>query len=230
MRHRRRLTLALVSIAAGATGAAFGAPALAADPPGANGTVKIDGAPYQHHNNNEPHVTCEFRVEFFDFDKDERATMIFTAQPPSSADFHEVGRLENQLVSNDAASGGSVKRDEDAYFQFTAGDLDLTDADLHRNQGYHIKLTIDRKNHPEWTEKHKVFWLEPCESRPSSPPPNGNGGNGGNGNGGNGNGGGGGELPITGPAIGGLVALGAALVAGGAGLLFVRRRKEDAAR
>jgi LPXTG-motif cell wall-anchored protein len=233
MRLRRTLVSGLTSAAACTAGLVLAAPAwamtagMAADPPGANGTVKIDGAPYADANNNEPHVTCEFRVEFFNFDKGERADIILAAQPPSGK-FFEVARLDNRLVSDDGATGGSVRRDPDEYFQFSADDLDLADAVLHPRQGYHIKLTVDRKNHPEWTEKHKVFWLAPCPDQPSPPPstpPPGGGGNGGGGNGGNGNGGDEGSLPVTGTAVGGLVAFGAALVGGGAGLLFFRRRK-----
>lgn len=232
MRHSRRLALALVSMAATAAGAAFGAPALAAptDPPGANGTVKIDGWPYQEHNNNEPHVDCRFQVEFFDFDKDERASIIFEAHPPSAADFHEVGRLDDVLVSNDEASGGSYDQDADEVFEFTSEDLDLTNAHYHPQQGYHIKLTIDRQNHPNWTEKHKVFWIQPCETNsPSSPPPSSP------------------EtpptttpgtppttppgespiLPVTGAAATTIALTGVGLVGGGAALLWLRRRRDN---
>jgi LPXTG-motif cell wall-anchored protein len=235
MRHRRRLALALVSMAATAAGAAFAAPALAADPTpdpaGANGTVKIDGPEFQLDNRNEPHVTCEFQVEFFDLDEGERGTLIFEAQPPSSKDFHEVGRLEDQLLSDDAATGGAYTRDPDEVFSYPGDiELDLTDADLHKNQGYHIKLTVDRDNHPNWTEKHKVFWLEPCppsptpsESSPTSPttpptspttppisptkPPGG--------------------LAVTGVATTSIALTGIALIGGGAALLWFRRRRDN---
>ncbi|SDY45213.1 LPXTG-motif cell wall anchor domain-containing protein [Micromonospora pattaloongensis] len=257
MRQHRLSMPALIS-AAGVTAAlALATPAWAAttvpahrygvtaatpgNPPGANGTVKIDGFPYDDANNNEPHVTCEFRVEFFNFDAGERADLILEAQPPSG-DFVEVARLNDQLVSDDDATGGSVRRDPDAYFQFSANDLDLGKATPHPKQGYHLRLTVDRKNHPEWTEKHKVFWLQPCaggaEDSTDEPgataPPSGDGQVGGdagaeNGGEGGGNAGGegadDGELPITGAAVGGFIALGAALVAGGGALMFVRRRR-----
>ncbi|HEX7747036.1 MAG TPA: LPXTG cell wall anchor domain-containing protein [Micromonosporaceae bacterium] len=229
MRHRRRLALALVSMAATAAGAAFGAPALAAD--GANGTVKIDGPEYQLDNRNEPHVTCGFQVEFFDLDAGERGTLIFEAQPPSSKDFHEVGRLEDQLLSKDPATGGAYTRDPDEVFKYPGDiELDLTKADLHK-QGYHIKLTVDRDNYPNWTEKHKVFWLQPCEETesPSSPPPSSP------------------EnppsspetpptstppttgptLPVTGAAATTIALTGVALVGGGAALMWFRRRRDN---
>jgi LPXTG-motif cell wall-anchored protein len=235
MRHRRRVALALVSLVAGAAGAAFAAPALA-DPPGANGTVKIDGYPFEEDNNNEPHVDCRWRVEFFNFDEKERASIIFSAQPPSSKDFHEVGRLDDVEASDDPASGGSYENDVDNYFEFTSDDLDLTNAYYHPNQGYHIKLTIDRQSHPEWTEKHKVFWLQPCETTPSSPPPSSpetppgtppGGGGGENGGGGGGNGGEEGPgLPVTGAAATTMALTGLGLMGGGAALVWLRRRRD----
>ncbi|MEV4536491.1 LPXTG cell wall anchor domain-containing protein [Asanoa sp. NPDC049518] len=223
----RRVTVMSVAtlLTGGAAALALASPAAAQmDPPGANGDVKIDGFPYAEANSNEPHVSCQFRVEFFNFDKDEHADIILSTQPPSGK-FVEIERLTNVLVSDDAATGGSVKRDPDAYFEFSADDLALDVAEPHPQQGYHIKLTVDRRNHPEWTEKHKVFWLGPCTTTPS--PGNGDGGGGGNGDGGGGGSGDaeGGSLPRTGPAVGAMLAAGTALVGGGAGLLLVRRRR-----
>ncbi|RQW96831.1 LPXTG cell wall anchor domain-containing protein [Micromonospora globispora] len=249
MRQRRRLGLALSSAAAaGVASLAIATPALAADPNGANGTVKIDGPEYQLDNRNEPHVTCEFQVEFFNFDKDEPATLIFSAQPPSSSDFHEVGRLADQVVSDDEASGGAYTRDPDNVYKFSINTgapdndpytLDLAGAYLHPKQGYHVKLTVDRQNHPGWTEKHKVFWVKPCTtstesptptptssesespSTPSSPGASLSGGAGG-GNGENG----GGSLPLTGVAATSTALTGLALIGGGAALMVLRRRRD----
>ncbi|WP_242624032.1 LPXTG cell wall anchor domain-containing protein [Micromonospora kangleipakensis] len=220
---------------------ALGSPALATDPGGANGTVKIDGPAYQLDNRNEPHVTCEFQVEFFNFDKDERASLIFEAWPPSAPDFHEVKRVTDVLVSDDKASGGSYRNDPDEVFRFSAADLNLTEAMAHPKQGYHIKLTVDRQNHPGWTEKHKVFWLKPCESTESPSPtpsesesssesptptpgqsgatsqsPGGVGG-------GNGTEGG---LPLTGVAATSTALTGLALIGGGVALMVLRRRRD----
>ena len=40
-----------------------------ADPPGNNGTIKIDDVEFDDHPNNEPHVGCTFQVDFYGFDK-----------------------------------------------------------------------------------------------------------------------------------------------------------------
>jgi LPXTG-motif cell wall-anchored protein len=236
MPQRRHVARAALTAAAAAACLAFGSPALATDPSGANGTVKIDGPAYQEDNRNEPHVSCEFQVEFFNFDQDEHATLIFEAWPPSAPDFHEVRRLENVLVSKDKASGGSYKRDPDEVFRFSAADLNLNKAQAHPKQGYHIKLTVDRQNHPGWTEKHKVFWLQPCgsttespsptpsESEPSTPNPSSPGSSAGGGNGGGS--GSGGSLPITGVAATSIVLTGLALIGGGVALMVLRRRRD----
>ncbi|SCG34634.1 hypothetical protein [Micromonospora inositola] len=239
MPQRRHVARAALTAAAATACLALGSPALATDPGGANGTVKIDGPAYQLDNRNEPHVTCEFQVEFFNFDKDERASLIFEAWPPSAPDFHEVKRVENVLVSNDPATGGSYKRDPDEVFRFSAADLNLTEAMAHPKQGYHIKLTVDRQNHPQWTEKHKVFWLQPCKSGGSpsptpstpgeeSPTPGGSdnpsahpSGSAGGGSGG----GNGGSLPITGVAATSTALTGLALIGGGVALMVLRRRR-----
>src|SRR5438552_428134 len=36
--------------------------------PGNNGTVKVDGVPFDQHTDNEPHPGCSFEITFFDFD------------------------------------------------------------------------------------------------------------------------------------------------------------------
>ena len=46
--------------------AAFAAPH---DPPGNNGTIKVDAAPFDDAPNNEPHVDCVFQIDFYGFDE-----------------------------------------------------------------------------------------------------------------------------------------------------------------
>lgn len=220
MRQRRGLARTLITAAAGAACLAIAMPAWA-DPPGANGTVKIDAVKFDDDPSNEPHVGCTFQVKFFGFDQDETADLIFEAWPPSG-DFVEVLALENEVVSDDAA-GGSM--DDDRVFTFTADQLDLKDSYLHPQQGYHVKLTIKRHGNPPWTEKHKVFWLPPCPSdEPSTPPgdeespkPSGPADSPAPG---------GGSLPITGAAVGTIALAGVALIGGGAALMVIRRRRD----
>jgi LPXTG-motif cell wall-anchored protein len=233
MRLHRRSRLALVSAVAGVACLALATPASAAvnvalqqsnvpaltpggDPAGANGTVKIDGLAFDNGIDNEPHVTCEFRVNFFNFDKQEYANIVFTVHEPTGSGT-ELLRRNHVLVSQDAAGGG--KPDPDESFTFSTSELGLDAYTPHPKQGYHIKLTVERIGAPG-AGKHKVFWVQACQdgtSSPSSPPPGGgNGGAGGNGGG----------LPVTGMAVGGTVLLGGALLAGGATLLVIYRRRK----
>jgi LPXTG-motif cell wall-anchored protein len=225
MSEHRRVRSVLISAAAGAACLALATPAWAAstdslrqsatDPAGANGTVKIDGVPLDDGIDNEPHVTCDFEVDFFNFDEGERANIVFTVHPPTGSDT-ELLRRDNVLVSDDPASGG--KPDPDKTFAFSATQLGLDAYDPHPQQGFHVKLTVERIGAPG-AGKHKVFWIEPCKGEASSPPPpppstpeSPPGGGGG--------------LPVTGPAVGGIALLGGAMVAGGAALLIIRRRRD----
>jgi Predicted solute binding protein len=270
MRHHRGLRSAVVTAVAGAACLAVPTPVwaasapaghrpasapLAADPPGANGTVTIDGVPLDGGTANEPHVTCSFEVAFFNFDEGERATIVFTAHPPTG-NGTELLRLDNVLVSDDPAGGAAP--DPDETFVFTADQLGLAGYEAHPRQGYHVKLVVELVGAPG-AGKHKVFWLAPCPqptptgtptatpsggttptppaetpttTPPAEPtpadsptaPPTGPatpslspaadaGGAGGEG------------LPLTGPAVAGIVLLGLALVGAGAALIVVRRRK-----
>jgi LPXTG-motif cell wall-anchored protein len=215
-----RLAAAAALCAAGVAAAASTGAAAHADPPGNNGTIKIDGEPFDTDNNNEPHVVCNFRVKLFDFDLNQRGNIVFTIQPPSG-NFNELLRLDDQLLSNDPAGGG---QDLDEIFTFSANQLGLGSFTEHPQQGFHVKVTLETSVGP----KHKVFWVKPCPpttpptSPPTSPPttaptsagavttsPAA-------------------ALPVTGASLGGLVALGIGLVAGGTALMVMRRRRDQA--
>ena len=54
------------------------------NPPGNNGTIKLDDTPFDDHPNNEPHVGCVFQVDFYGYDEgDLDATVTFEAHPPT---------------------------------------------------------------------------------------------------------------------------------------------------
>jgi hypothetical protein len=148
------------------TGVTFAFAAPGGDPPGANGTVKIDGEPLDGKIDNEPHVTCAFAVNFFGFDEGETADIAFTIHPPSGqAD--ELLRVDDAVISDDAAGGGAP--DPDAVFPFSADDLGLDAYDAHPNQGYHVKLTVEGE--APGAGKHKVFWIQPCAGPTPTPTP-----------------------------------------------------------
>lgn len=159
----------LVSMAALAASLAMAGPTSAA-PAGNNGTVKIDGDPFDAHPNNEPHVGCTFQVDFYGFDEglDLYAHVTFEAQPPS-------GRgviLEDDVwIGEDDASGGGSEAGLDASETYT---LDVSGLTEHPNQGYHIRLTVHADGAKGADTKHKTFWVTGCDPCPTDPqdPPN----------------------------------------------------------
>src|SRR3954462_15934590 len=83
-------------------------------PPGAHGTGKIDGHPFDTAPNNEPHVGCVFQVDFYGFDKgDYNANVTFTIQPPSGKG--RVIRRDPVFVGEDNAGGGTDLDAEATY-------------------------------------------------------------------------------------------------------------------
>jgi hypothetical protein len=158
------------------------APVAANNPPGNNGTVKIDGDEPDNHPNNEPHVDCVFQVDFYGFDADPDpanptyvAQVIFELHAPTAA-----GRTMSvttgsltPFIGGDDNSGGGSEAGHDASETYT---LQFT-GDPHPQQGYHVKLTIHAPGSQGADTKHKVFWVEPCEtSTPVNPPGGGSGG------------------------------------------------------
>ncbi|WP_143194075.1 LPXTG cell wall anchor domain-containing protein [Micromonospora sp. CB01531] len=246
MRQRRRVARAALTTAAATALLGLAAPAWATgnphNPPGDNGTVKIDGMPFSDKVDNEPHVTCEFELEFFNFDENQKANVTLWAQPPSSTPKDKVvWSRQNVLISNDPASG--AENDHDEVIRLSANDLDLSGL-TQKQQGYHIKLDVELIGGKSADGKHKVFWLKPCASsespspNPSTPAtpggsenPSGNpsgtpGAPGSSVGGGTGGGGTEGGLPITGVAATSISLTGLALIGGGVLLMALRRRRD----
>ncbi len=140
-------------------------PALAAvNPRGNNGTIKIDGIPFDDHPNNEPHPGCIFQVDFYGFDQgDLYANVLFEAIPPTGAG--EDLLTDTVFIGEDDNSGGGSERGLDASrtYDLTAALQSFTP---HPKQGYHVKLTIHADGSQGADTKHKVFWVGPCDFGP----------------------------------------------------------------
>jgi hypothetical protein len=146
--------------------AGFAAPAAFADPPGNNGTIKIDDVAFDNHPNNEPHVGCEFQVDFYGFDEgDLSAKVIFKLHPPTGD--REVLLRDIVLIGEDDNSGGGSEKGLDASETYT---LDFTGIEPHPKQGFHVKLTIKAEGSQGADTKHKVFWVEGCPPPPTPTP------------------------------------------------------------
>ena len=156
----RKPLLAVVAVAASATLATV-SPATAAPlaPAGNNGTVKIDGQPFDTHPDNQPHVACPFQVDFYGFDLNSpNAKVVFTSQPPSGK---AVTLLTDSVYIGEDAAGGGTDLDAQPTYNFAGR---LGQLKPHPKQGYHVKLTVTIPLGGGKTgTKHKVFWVKDCK-------------------------------------------------------------------
>jgi hypothetical protein len=136
----------------------------APNPPGNNGTVKIDDTPFDDHPNNEPHVGCAFQVDFYGYDEGGLdATVTFESHPPTGP--VRVLLTDTVFIGEDDNSGGGSEAGLDASVTYT---LDLTGIEPHANQGVHVKLTIHAEGSQGADVKHKVFWVTGCGPGPTT--------------------------------------------------------------
>jgi hypothetical protein len=148
----------------------LGSTAFAADPPGNNGTVKIDrNEPFDDDPNNEPHVTCPFQIDLYGFDEgDFKATITLLAHNPTQRPDGEDQHVADDVtlfIGGDPAGGGT---DLDASQTYDAGTLDFSGIEPQENQGFHVKATIHAEGSQGADVKHKVFWVQPCEGQGGS--------------------------------------------------------------
>jgi hypothetical protein len=130
-----------------------------ADPPGNNGTIKIDGVAFDKTPDNEPHVGCEFEVDFYGFDAgDLYADVEFSAQPPSGRKSLLKDRV---FIGEDSNAGGGSTGGLDAERFYDLSD-EVRSLDRQPQQGYHIELTINADGSHGGDVKHKVFWVRGC--------------------------------------------------------------------
>lgn len=156
-RHRRSVP-AMVVLAVLPAVLLWAARSDAADPPGNNGTVKIDGVAFDDHPNNQPHVGCTFQVDFYGYDQgDLDATVTFAYHPPTQRPGdNQVVRTDTLAIGEDAAGGAT---DLDASRTYT---LDLSGVTPHPVQGVHLKLTVHAEGSQGADVKFKVFWVTGC--------------------------------------------------------------------
>jgi hypothetical protein len=135
-----------------------------ADPPGNNGTVKIDGLEFDDHPDNEPHVGCVFQVDWYGFDEgDLFSDVTFESHPPTGPPV--VLLTDRVFIGGDDNSGGGSASGLDASATYT---LDFSGIEPHPNQGWHVKLTVNNDGSQGADVKHKVFWVTGCETPPTT--------------------------------------------------------------
>lgn len=141
-------------------------------PPGNNGTVKIDGVALGPGKGNEPHVGCEFAVEFYNYEEgneeDFTATVTFALQAPTRRDDAkkdgQVLLTDKVFIGEDPAGGGDDLDASELY------QLSFDGVEPHPIQGFHVKLTVNAPGSQGADVKHKVFWSK-CETTPTTTPP-----------------------------------------------------------
>lgn len=158
-----RKTHAALAVLFGASLALSGFASTAhADPPGNNGTVKIDGVTFDTSPDNEPHVGCSFQVDFYGFDQGAlNAGVTFEVQPPTGKAV--VLKTDTVFIGEDAAGGGT---DLDAQRTYNLSSA-LATFTPHPQQGYHVYLTVEADGSQGAKTKHKVFWVQACTSNPT---------------------------------------------------------------
>ncbi|MGZ5214608.1 MAG: hypothetical protein ACXWEN_12780 [Actinomycetota bacterium] len=139
--------------------AAAGSALAGGNPPGNNGTVKVDGSPFEGSQANEPHVGCAFAIDFFGFDEgDLTGTATFELQPPTG---NGVLLVDSTFIGEDPAGGGT---DLDAsLFEDLSGAIAASSFSGQPNQGFHVSLTVDAQGSIGATTKHKTFWVTDCD-------------------------------------------------------------------
>src|SRR3954452_1051309 len=135
--------------------------AAAPAPPGNNGTVKVEGEAMDRLHDNDPHVGCQFFIQWYGFDEGSRSsTVTFAAQAPTGSG----ETLTTDTVSFDGHGSGNTLDHQESY--------NLTSALAGRepaHEGFHVKLTVATDGSHGANEKHKVFWVSGCGESTGGP-------------------------------------------------------------
>ncbi|GAA1934890.1 hypothetical protein GCM10009815_31920 [Nocardioides marmoribigeumensis] len=144
-------------------------------PPGNNGTVKVENVLVDSKDTgrpeNNPHLPCSFTVEWWNFEKgDFYSNVSFVLQAPTRNNrTMTVDGPSKVFIGEDPANGAGAKNGRDASVKYT---LHFTGAP-HPVQGFHVKLTTRNQHSQGADTKYKVFWVDSCDTPPSTttPPP-----------------------------------------------------------
>ncbi len=141
--------------------------------PGNNGTIKIDGKPFDKDPNNEPHVGCGFQLDFYGFDVPAHAVATLALQQPSGTSMlfgpgAGSPAKERDLKSNDTPGGSTDGWDGSITFQRfdLQSALASSGGTPHPVQGWHVKLTVSVSSSLGNDTKSKVFWIQDCNPDP----------------------------------------------------------------
>jgi hypothetical protein len=154
---RSMRSLLVIACALCTIGVAAGA-AAAADPPGNNGTVKVDGSSLVDLGN-DAHIGCSLQIDFFGFDQGvPDATVTLDLQPPTGG----VEVLSGTASIGGDPAGGGTDSDGSFVVPDLSGPFAATGAAPSPNQGFHVMLTVNAPGSIGATTKHKTFWVDGC--------------------------------------------------------------------
>jgi hypothetical protein len=167
LRIRSGLALPAILILslAGASG-----PVTAANPPGNNGTIKVDAQVLDVLPDNEPHPSCTFGVDFYGFDAGALyATATFTVVAPSASTDTDVFTSPPVWIGQDSNDGGGSATGIDLQQTFDLNAY-LFGYMGSSSQGAHVRLTVHADGATNADTKYKTFWVTGCVEPPPPPP------------------------------------------------------------
>jgi hypothetical protein len=160
----RLIVVAVVVVLTAMVTSLAGLASAAPNPPGNNGTIKVDDAPFDDAPDNQPHVGCSFQVDFYGYDEgDLEATVTFAAHPPTGG--RQLLLTDTVFIGEDDNRGGGSEAGLDASATYT---LELTGIEPHPVQGVHVRLTVNAEGSQGADVKHKVFWVTGCVPAPTT--------------------------------------------------------------
>lgn len=134
-------------------------------PPGNNGTVKIDGMPWDNAPNNEPHPGCSLQIDFYNYEEGDlwaHGTLeLWSPTLPSSGS--AVMYTYDEFVGGDP-NGGGTDWDGSVTYLHAYERAQAMGATPNKNQGYHVRLTVHVPAGSIGADtKYKMLWLN-CET------------------------------------------------------------------
>jgi hypothetical protein len=117
---------------------------------------KVDGGALDNGNANEPHVGCDFAVEWFGFDSGAQSTVTFSMQSPSATPNTEGAPTSVQFGPFALDAAGNFSQSFDIYNL-------LKNFTPQQNQGFHVKLETNTTWSNGDDSKFKTYWVTGCE-------------------------------------------------------------------
>jgi hypothetical protein len=158
------LTLGIGGTPAWASGQGGSHSANSGRPPGNNGTVKIDEYSMDPGQDNDPHVTCDFSVNFFGYDSgSQSASITITPVAPTPGS----GTYQATTSWNVGTRTSGNQFDQTFQVSQSAISSALVGVTPQPQQGYHLRLEVEVTGSKGSDDKYKVFWLAPCATSPT---------------------------------------------------------------